>query len=38
MNRWPRLARWSLVVAVAANLSAAVGVLVVRGQDEATYV
>ena len=36
MNRWPRLARWSLVVAVAANLSAAVGVLVIRGQDEAT--
>lgn len=36
MNRRSRLARWALVVAVAANFSAAVGVLVVRGQDEAT--
>lgn len=36
MSRWPRVARWAVVVAVAANTSAAIGVLVVRGQDEAT--
>jgi len=36
MSRWARHARWALILGVITNLGVGVGVLAIRGQDQAT--